>query len=47
MKFKKDGLFTSILWTIITILHGINYGIWAGVIMGLATLMIILDRIEK
>lgn len=47
MKFKKLGLLVSIAWIIITIIHGLNYGIGAGFVMGIATLIIILDRIEK
>lgn len=47
MKFKKYGLFVSIIWVAITILHGTNYGLGAGIGMGLATLMIIWGMIEK
>lgn len=46
LKFKKKGLFLSICWIIITILHTITYGFWAGIILALATINIILYQLE-
>ena len=47
MKFRKGGLFVSIAWVFIALLHGYTYGLGAGITMGIAALMIIWDRVEK
>ncbi len=46
MKFRKGGFLMSILWIFIAILHTINYGIWAGVVMFSAAGVIIIYQIE-
>lgn len=47
MKFKKGGLFVSIAWVFIALLHGYSYGLGAGITMSLAALMIIYYQLEK
>jgi len=45
MKIKGNfipAIFHSIMWPVITFLHGFNYGILAGVSMGLASIVIIM-----
>jgi len=43
---KKNGLFISIAWIFITILHGLTYGFLAGCVMAIATISIISNYLK-
>ena len=43
MKYKWT-LFHGIIWGAISIIHGLTYGLLAGIVIGMATLVIILNK---